>query len=675
MKETSTYSKTMKILALTLALALLLGMSMIAVAEEPVTEPPVEENPGDGVLGIESTMGTFDSDFGFGGDISSCDDCNDADCPDCNPCLCDDCGEDMMTCLCCAACDSQGCSFCDPSLYDCGDCGICYVCNIDDENFTPPIEETSASLNVANSTQLSSALSLIADGGVINITASFTYASPIVIDGISVELNLGANTLTLETNAFATMGTLGIHNAATLNVTGTGTLNVLQSTGMASRNVIYVNEGTLNNNGAIINATGFGGSFALYVVNGTATITNVTNGHISASDGSNVTVNGNVTGGISSSGGAKVTVNGNVDGSAWAEGVGTIVTVNGNVSEWVNSADGATMTVNGNMTNTASAWGGTLTVNGNITGNNVYGVTSSDNGTVTVNGNISLTGTESVGVALDVGNNSVTVNGTISAAVYIAVGWGPDRISLTTDQYDAIVERGGQSYRQFITKYGNVFVRAGAIITPSLTESTVNAAISANEPLVLTGADTTISAEVLQAIKASEGTLNIILPNGVHISINAAQIGPNAQPIDLNIVLTPTTTATTVGGAAVPANSLIIAPETHGAFGFTINIHVPHAQLTAAGLGSGNLNLYYVAGDGTVTNLGAVQRQSDGSVIVSISHASHYYLWSPPQVLQGRSPQTGDERSITIAIIMLVLGVAGLGGWVLYTKRIKKTAE
>ena len=202
--------------------------------------------------------------------------------------------------------------------------------------------------------------------------------------------------------------------------------------------------------------------------------------------------------------------------------------------------------------------------------------------------------------------------------------------------------------------------------------SDVIAAISADRSLVLSeGADTTISAGVLQAIKDSGGTLNIILPNGVHISINAAQIGSNPQPINLNIVLTPTTTATTVGGAAVPANSLIIAPAAHGAFGFTVNIHIPHADLAAAGLGSGNLNLYYVAGDRTVSNYGAVQRQSGGSVIVSISHASFYYLWSPPQVLQERSPQTGDERSITIAIIALAIGVAGITGWAIFNKRIE----
>jgi len=209
-----------------------------------------------------------------------------------------------------------------------------------------------------------------------------------------------------------------------------------------------------------------------------------------------------------------------------------------------------------------------------------------------------------------------------------------------------------------------------AVVADSVSAG-VDAALSNNGALVLTGANTNITVSDLQKIKASGGVLDIQLPNGVHISIPAASIGNSPVPIDLNIVLTSTTTSTTVNGAQVPANSLIINPTAHGEFGFTVQIHIPVSALAAAGLGSGNLNLFYVRADGTVVNYGAIQRLSDGSAIVSISHASQYYLSSPPQVLSGRSPQTGDERTLILPLLMIVFGFIGIGSWVLYNKRIK----
>jgi hypothetical protein len=690
MKLTSSIIKYRKILAITLAVALILGTGFTSMIEEPVVEP-TDNNPlAPEITDFDDTFGGFG--FGFDFDEDPCDcaedecaqcnpwvcDCNDEDCFDCNPWICEVCFGCTNTCSCCSACD-DGCELCDPALYDCEDCGFCYACNIDNKSFAPPIVAATNIFDVANGTQLASALSSIADGGVINITESFKYTSRIVIDDMSVELNLNGNTLTIEITQSMDFSLLSVQNGATLNVVGTGTLDVVSDTFRAA---ISVSHSTLNSDGAIINATNNGLASALIVSDSNAVVNYVSSG-LWCPANAVVTVNGNVDGVISAGARAKVTVNGNA-GAINAWGVEAVVTVNGNVRETIFSDSDTTVYVTGYVEGvnswggTVTAWGGTITVGGNITGRNVYGVEVILNGTVTVNGSIELTGPSSVGIIFREGAENkanVTVNGTITAEEYINVqNLGTGKIAvLTSDQYDTIVERSGQAYQHFAIGGNNLFVLTYAIFADELDGSDVTNAIETEEPIVLRAdADTTISAEVLQAIKDSEGTLNIILPNGVHISISAAGIGANPQEIDLNIELS----ATTVAVGQVPANSLIIAPDQHGEFGFTISIHIPHAQLAEAGLGTGTLNLFYISSAGAVSNLGVVQRQSDGSVIVSISSASEYYLWSPPApVAIPDGPQMGDEVTLIFSIIAIALGSIGIIGWTIYVSKTKKATK
>ncbi|MCL2661803.1 MAG: S-layer homology domain-containing protein [Oscillospiraceae bacterium] len=402
-------NKLKKILALTLAIALLLGTGMTAVADEPV------DDPGNETLAEESLV-----------DITE------------------------------------------------------YI--DDDESITPmmttaSLETASLSpISVADSSQLTAALASIAgSGGVINVTASFTHTSRIVIDGVSIELNLGSNTLTIEPPSplppiTSPNPSLSIVNNAALTVTGPGTLNVFAN----PFNAINVNGSILTNNGAVINAAR--GWDSLIVTNGTATGINVS-GRIHASTGAIVTVNGDVTGIVAVGEGNTVTVNDNVNGWVSASGEGTVVTVNGTLNGTTTCSNGATATINGNSNGTVSAWGGTITVNGNITGNFSYGIRVHSDGAVTVNGNIILTEPHSIGVGFiasgdDGNNNNVTVNGVISAATYIQIIFYEDdgnysvpRITvLNANRFNAIVERGGRSYRQFVTRGGNLYVLAGVVL-------------------------------------------------------------------------------------------------------------------------------------------------------------------------------------------------------------------
>jgi hypothetical protein len=492
------------------------------------------------------------------------------------------------------------------------------------------------SMDVANSTELDTALARVADGtvNVINITASFTYTKTIFLVGGVLDLNLNTNTLTIA-EYLSLLGT-------NLNVTGLGTLEIVD----INNGDVYVainGGGTLNNNGATINITNSNqGATALEVWDGTATVTNVF-GNVGVGDGGD--------------NGTKVTVNANIHGGVRAR------------------------------------YGGTITINGNITGNNVFGIDCRSNSTVTVNGNITLTGPQSVGIAFISGayvggsENSVTVNGIISAAEYIRVDdWGWDGNSdpihaitvLTEDQYDAIVQRGGRSYRHFITDLGNVFILTGPIHTDSLNESDVNAAISTGEPLVLEeGADTTISEDVLQAIKDSEGTLTIVLPNGREITIRSEDISDNPKSIDLNFDVVITSRATPVYGVNVPANSVVIIPEASGEFGFTFSFTISAAELAAAGLNGNTVGLFHISSAGVITNRANQQlrRNTDGSVTLSLSSASRYVLSSTPPIRTGGAPQMGDERTLTLAIIAIAFGFIGISGWVMYIARTKRTLK
>ena len=137
---------------------------------------------------------------------------------------------------------------------------------------------------------------------------------------------------------------------------------------------------------------------------------------------------------------------------------------------------------------------------------------------------------------------------------------------------------------------------------------------------------TVISKESLQAIKDSGKIIKIELPNGLIITIDPATITDNAVAIDLNIDVDITDKATNIDGTKIPANSVVIRPSAHGEFGFEINFTITAEQLSKSGLSVSNIELFYVDKNGNVTDYPNVTRNADGSVTISISKASYYYL-------------------------------------------------
>ncbi len=97
------------------------------------------------------------------------------------------------------------------------------------------------------------------------------------------------------------------------------------------------------------------------------------------------------------------------------------------------------------------------------------------------------------------------------------------------------------------------------------------------------------------------------------------------KEIDLTMTITVADDETEVDDVTVPANAIVIAPAQKGEFGMTVKVTIPAASVE--GLDTDNLKLYYISDEGEVTLIDSnVKVNADGSVSVSISHASQYVI-------------------------------------------------
>jgi Leucine-rich repeat (LRR) protein len=211
----------------------------------------------------------------------------------------------------------------------------------------------------------------------------------------------------------------------------------------------------------------------------------------------------------------------------------------------------------------------------------------------------------------------------------------------------------------------------------AIPDNKITDALEQDEPLIKIeeGESTVISEDALQAIKDSEGTLTIVLPNGREITIRGEDISDNPKSIDLNFDVVITSSATAVYGVNVPANSVVIIPEASGEFGFTFSFTISAAELAAAGLNGNTVGLFHISSAGVITNRANQQlrRNSDGSVTLSLSSASRCVLSSTPPIRTGGAPQMGDERTLIFSIIAIALGSIGIIGRVMHIAKDKST--
>jgi hypothetical protein len=673
----------MKILALTFALVFIIGMGVPygepndPNVDNPINEPSAENDQPLDTPDMDGDIGGFAPDYNFDG--NTCDYCAEDDCTVCNPPdYCHECGEcgdcevqyycdeckDETCPLCCVNDDCiDGCWICAGLVCDDGDCGYCNDCTplpvFDDDGDRPTIVPTSTpgdpvpfvdpNFEAAVRNQLNIPVGqIITVGDVESVTELHLYSSGISnLSGIEyfvalTDLYAGDNQLTgLNLSNNTVLKWLDIWNNQLT------ALNVSSNTALVHLNADSNRLTTLDvsNNPALENLYIVDNHLAALNVNNNTALTELI---VSNNQLSTLNVNNNL--------------------------VLSILSVGDNQLTSLDVSNNVVLTSLHVCDNRLT----TLNVSSNL---ELYWLMASNNQltSLDMSNNTALTGLYVGGnqlTRLDVSKNSQLEwlnanNNQLTSVILNAVApyWFIDLSFNNMTSESAVTGRN-------ITWDGINFIFAPRLIADSVADG-IEEALNSGEPLVLApGANTNITAADLQEIKDSGGVLNIVLPNGLHISISAEDITDNARPIDLNIAVTLVTTATTVAGTQMqaPANSLIITPSTHGQFGFTININISAERLAAAGL-SENINLYYVSSAGSVTNYGAVTLNSNGSATISISHASFYILSTTPPVTtpprEGGAPQTGDYRTLLLPGIMIAAGLLGLGGWACFNKRTK----
>ena len=164
-----------------------------------------------------------------------------------------------------------------------------------------------------------------------------------------------------------------------------------------------------------------------------------------------------------------------------------------------------------------------------------------------------------------------------------------------------------------------------------------------NPVLDLTDLDgSVLSEDLLKAIADSGKDVEVKLDSGYSYIINADSVDKEAvKAFDLDISVDLVGKAAVLDsfdGVKVPGNSIVIAPNFAGEFGFEVTFTFTAEQLKESGVNGNNISLFYVDDNGKVTDMGKVKLNADGSVEITVSHASYY-------VLSEESPiDAGDNR-------------------------------
>lgn len=136
-------------------------------------------------------------------------------------------------------------------------------------------------------------------------------------------------------------------------------------------------------------------------------------------------------------------------------------------------------------------------------------------------------------------------------------------------------------------------------------------------------ADVTVTETAIGEIAKSDVVVTIATKE-YEIEIDPSLI-EEVKEIDLTMNITVADKETDVDDVTVPANAIVIAPAQKGEFGMTVKVTIPAASVE--GLDTDNLKLYYISDDGKVELVDSnVAINADGSVSVSISHASQYVI-------------------------------------------------
>jgi hypothetical protein len=113
-----------------------------------------------------------------------------------------------------------------------------------------------------------------------------------------------------------------------------------------------------------------------------------------------------------------------------------------------------------------------------------------------------------------------------------------------------------------------------------------------------------------------------------------------------------------IEGIILPKNSIVITFDTHGEFGFDFEVVVSAEQLAEAGLDAEKVKLWYISDKNEISEVkDAIVVNADGSITITVSHASYYVLAeTAPEV--DENPPTGV--AVSFAAVLIAGGIAAV---------------
>jgi hypothetical protein len=139
---------------------------------------------------------------------------------------------------------------------------------------------------------------------------------------------------------------------------------------------------------------------------------------------------------------------------------------------------------------------------------------------------------------------------------------------------------------------------------------------AADEPVIV---DKSTLAVIAQA---SAPVTFVNVDTAVTLTIDPAKMTDAVIEVDLNIPVVP----------AEDGKGIVIAPPTHGEYGFTISLQIPTTALPAD-FDVNNAVCYYIADDNTVTKYDGYFEVIDGNIFFEFDHASSYLITDDPSMV------------------------------------------
>lgn len=194
-------------------------------------------------------------------------------------------------------------------------------------------------------------------------------------------------------------------------------------------------------------------------------------------------------------------------------------------------------------------------------------------------------------------------------------------------------------------------------------------------PIYVSDAKAIVTKDTIAAIKAANKPVTFVAPD-CSISIDPAKITAVKADLDLSMTITASAAQKTVSSVTIPGNSIIIAPAAKGEFGAELAITISKGSLN--GIDLSKAKIYYIADDGTVKDLGALVVAANGSVTITISHASQYVLSATPiaaaavttaataaaittaSTVAAVNPKTGSAQTAPMLALVALLGLSSI---------------